>query len=130
MQQQPVYDWRLRDQEGHTMLKCPQILSLSEGLRQIFVMFAGGIPFSGIEFPDGIQGSRASVFPTGCHARTRSDDMIYGLPNDLGDGRDDPAQISHDLKRNSRMDGGSPRPDNPAQHKFQEQGNGEEKQKS
>jgi len=86
MQQQLVYDGRLHDPGGDTMLKCRQILSLSERLRQVFVMFPGDVTFPGTEFSDGIQGPPASVLRAGGHTRTRPDDIVHGFPDDLGDG--------------------------------------------
>jgi hypothetical protein len=59
---------------------------LSERLRQVLVMFPGDVTFPGTEFSDGIQGPPASVLRAGGHTRTRSDDIVHGLPDDLGDG--------------------------------------------
>lgn len=86
MQKQHVYDWHLRDQGGHTMLKCRRILSLPKRLREAFVMFPGDVTFPGTEFSDGVQGSPALVLRIGCHTRTRSNDIVHSLSDDLGDG--------------------------------------------
>ena len=88
MQTQHVYDWHLHDQGGHTMLKCQRILSLPEGLRKVFVMFLGDVTFPGAEFSDGIQGPPVLVLRIGCHTRTRSNDIIHRLPDDLGYGNE------------------------------------------
>ena len=68
------------------MLKCQRILSLPERLREVFVMFPGDVTFPGAEFSDGIQGPPALVLRIGCHTRTRSNDNVYCLSNDLGGG--------------------------------------------
>ena len=86
MQKQHAYDWHPHDQGGHTMLKCRRILSLPERLRKVFVMFPGDVTFPGAEFSDGIQGPPALVLRIGCHTRTRSNDNVYCLSNDLGGG--------------------------------------------
>ena len=70
------------------MLKCRRILSLPKRLREVFVMFPGDITFPGTEFSDGIQGSLTLVLRIGCHTRTRSNDMIHRLPDDLGCGNE------------------------------------------
>ena len=54
MQKQHVYDWHLTDQGGHIMLKCQRIRSLPERLREVFVMFSGGVTIPGTEFSDSI----------------------------------------------------------------------------
>jgi hypothetical protein len=86
MQRLHVYGWRLHDQGAHRALKCRQRLLLSKRLREIVVMSPGAISFPGIELSDSIQGSPASFPLTGSHARTRSDDIVYGFPNELSDG--------------------------------------------
>ena len=88
MQKQHVYDWHLHDQGGHTTLKCQRILSLPERLREVFVMFLGDVTFPGAEFSDGIQGPPALVLRIGCHTRTRSNDIVHRLPDDLGCGNE------------------------------------------
>ena len=88
MQKQHVYDWHLHDQGGHTMLKCQRILSLPERLQEVFVMFPGDVTFPGAEFSNGIQGPPALVLHTGCHTRTRSNDIVHRLPDDLGCGNE------------------------------------------
>jgi hypothetical protein len=70
------------------MLKCQRILSLPERLREVFVMFPGDVTFPGAEFSDGIQGPPALVLRIGCHTRTRSNDIIHRLPDDLGCGNE------------------------------------------